>query len=44
MYQKHVIKIGGDFGPFFGKKSMGYSTGYFSDFGIFLKIFISRKM
>ena len=28
----------------FLEKSMGYSTGYFSDFGIFLKMAITRKI
>ena len=25
-------------------KSMGYSTGYFSDFGLFLKMAVTRKI
>ena len=36
--------MGGDIGPTLCKKSLGYSTGYFSDFGIFLKMLITQKI
>ena len=35
---ENVIKIWGDFGAIFGKKTMGYSTGILSDFWHFLKM------
>ena len=34
----------GCFRSHFSEKSMGYSTGYFSDFGIFFKMAITRKI
>ena len=33
----------GSFLSHFLEKTMGYSTGYFSDFGIFFKMAITRK-
>ena len=32
-----------DFGAIFWKKTMGYSLGYFSDFGHFYKMAITQK-
>ena len=36
----YIIKFFGDFGAIF----MGYSLGYFSDFGSFFKVAITRKI
>ena len=36
--------MGVGFFSHFSEKSMGYSTGYFSDFGIFLKMAITQKV
>ena len=33
----NLIKIWGDFGPIFWKKSMGYTSGYFQKMAYFLK-------
>ena len=42
---ENVIKIWGDFGAIFWKKTMGYySLRYFSDFGLFLKMAVTRKI
>ena len=40
---KNIIKILGDFRSHFLEKSMGYSTGYFSEIGQFFKMAITRK-
>ena len=44
MYQKNVIKIGGDFGTIFSEKTMGYiySIGYFSENGSLLRMAITN--
>ena len=35
--------MGGDFGAIFWKKTMGYSTGHFSEMGQFFQMTITQK-
>ena len=41
---ENVIKIWGDFAAIFWKKTMGYSTGNFSEFWDFHKVAITQKI
>ena len=44
MYEKNVIKFGGDFEAIFGKNHGLISTGISSKFWHFLKMVITRKI